>query len=929
MKTILKRSAFLFIALLASSLAFSEKDIKIKITGEDSKENPVHLTLASQDSKIIGNLKITTLNLIVANESGRVLEGELEFPLDEGESVIGYAIDVNGRLREGVAVEKDKGRQVFEAVARQGIDPGLVEKTAGNNFKTRVYPIPAKGIRQIKIVTQGEVKNPEKIKSGVWTETIGKESWFYYSRPILKRERAKTLPKNLTVWWDISGSGENRNIDAEINFLKSYIKKLNEPKIAVYPFANELHSARVFEIKSEKELAALEEFLRSLEYDGATNLSYDFANFGGDEILVFTDGLGNWSDPYSRAQSGKKIPTSAINSSASADHARLSSIAQKSGGLYVNLAEILGYAQNDKNIEKAAALFTSEPYRLIRADCDKAEVAELYPADGTVVSDSFSLSGILKKKSAKITLHFGYGNSIEESVVVNISAVDEIESDYIAREWAVKKIESLSADYEKNRQEIIALAKKWTVVTKDTSLIVLETAQDYARYGITPPQSDKELRVEYDKIVARQGSANFKPIDENAKGGIPDSVYRVFEEFKNWWNTSLEEFKKKKTKKDKGGIVRPLGAARNSQAAEEELSVEADAPMLEAMAVDSVNIESAAAPHLMSRAARTDSANGSSSERAAKEGQSTATQSSIKLQAWSPDSDYLKTLKKTPTEKMYEKYLELKKSYGASPAFYMEVSDYFAEEGLQGESVRILSNLAELNLENTDILRALANKLVERKMYALAVPVFEKLVLLKGEVPQFYRDLGMAYHLCGEEQKAVDTLYSVAQKKWDSRFDQVQQIALNDMNAIIAECARKNIKLDTSALDKKLIENFDVDVRIILTWNTDDCDVDLWVTDSDGEKCYYGNRITANGARLSRDFTQGYGPEEFCIKAAPKGALKIEANYFGNHQQKLLQPVTVQAEVYTNFGRANQKRELLTLQLNDVKGTFLIGEVEF
>lgn len=80
---------------------------------------------------------------------------------------------------------------------------------------------------------------------------------------------------------------------------------------------------------------------------------------------------------------------------------------------------------------------------------------------------------------------------------------------------------------------------------------------------------------------------------------------------------------------------------------------------------------------------------------------------------------------------------------------------------------------------------------------------------------------------------------------------------------------------------------------------------------------------------MSRDFTQGYGPEEFALKSAPGGSYKIQANYFGNHQQKLLQPVTVQAEVYTNFGRPEQTRQVLTLQLNDVKQTFDIGEIVF
>ena len=133
-----KRLAFIaVISILGSSFAFSERNIKIKIAGENVKNNPVNLTLASSSTERLGNILITSINLIVANQSDRILEGELEFPLEEGESVIGYAIDVNGKLRKGVVVEKDKGRQVFEAVVRQGIDPGLIEKTSGNNFKTR------------------------------------------------------------------------------------------------------------------------------------------------------------------------------------------------------------------------------------------------------------------------------------------------------------------------------------------------------------------------------------------------------------------------------------------------------------------------------------------------------------------------------------------------------------------------------------------------------------------------------------------------------------------------------------------------------------------------------------------------------------------------------------------------------------------------
>jgi uncharacterized protein YfaP (DUF2135 family) len=78
---------------------------------------------------------------------------------------------------------------------------------------------------------------------------------------------------------------------------------------------------------------------------------------------------------------------------------------------------------------------------------------------------------------------------------------------------------------------------------------------------------------------------------------------------------------------------------------------------------------------------------------------------------------------------------------------------------------------------------------------------------------------------------------------------------------------------------------------------------------------------------VSRDFTQGYGPEEYVIHRAPKGPYKIMANYFGSQQQSVQGPVTVQATVITNFGRPTERRQSLTLRLTEQKETVTVGEV--
>ena len=60
-------------------------------------------------------------------------------------------MDINGTLVDGVPVEHTTARVTYEKETRKRVDPGLVEQTIGNNFRTRVYPIPANGKRTIKV----------------------------------------------------------------------------------------------------------------------------------------------------------------------------------------------------------------------------------------------------------------------------------------------------------------------------------------------------------------------------------------------------------------------------------------------------------------------------------------------------------------------------------------------------------------------------------------------------------------------------------------------------------------------------------------------------------------------------------------------------------------------------------------------------------
>ena len=77
-----------------------------------------------------------------------------------------------------------------------------------------------------------------------------------------------------------------------------------------------------------------------------------------------------------------------------------------------------------------------------------------------------------------------------------------------------------------------------------------------------------------------------------------------------------------------------------------------------------------------------------------------------------------------------------------------------------------------------------------------------------------------------------------------------------EINELIA---RHSSKLNPKNIPKKLIAEMPVDMRVVLNWNRASTDIDLWVTDPDNERCYYGHRFTEMGGRISVASVPGSG----------------------------------------------------------------------
>ena len=145
------RASLLVLFILAAAGALAAQTVGPALVVREGDVGSLRLARVEVEARILGSLSETKMTLTFANPSGRELEGDLYFPLPEGAAVCGYALDIEGKMIDGVVVDKEHGAQAYEAIVRRRTDPALLEHVHGNTFRARVFPIPRKGTRTISL----------------------------------------------------------------------------------------------------------------------------------------------------------------------------------------------------------------------------------------------------------------------------------------------------------------------------------------------------------------------------------------------------------------------------------------------------------------------------------------------------------------------------------------------------------------------------------------------------------------------------------------------------------------------------------------------------------------------------------------------------------------------------------------------------------
>lgn len=113
-------------------------------------------------------------------------------------------------------------------------------------------------------------------------------------------------------------------------------------------------------------------------------------------------------------------------------------------------------------------------------------------------------------------------------------------------------------------------------------------------------------------------------------------------------------------------------------------------------------------------------------------------------------------------------------------------------------------------------------------------------------------------------------------------------------------------------------------LRVLLSWDSDNTDIDLHLVTPDGGHVWYGNRSLPNGATQDVDVTTGYGPEIIATPTPLKGQYLVYVNYFGGGYREDSESGDVEAAqalttarvtIVTEEGTPNEKQESLLVPM--------------
>lgn len=821
-------------------------------------------------------------------------------------------------------------------------------------------PLSHNGIWHSKITNQSPPKEitltcnaPDMPEALV--EENSEDGNFYISVPftIEVPKKEVTAAPSLIIFWDISGSMDDSSKSLK-NLVEALIAMNPKARITIVPF----HFTVLDPIQVRNSIDSIENLMRQQFSAGATDLVNLFRS--SEKILsqvapetravLITDGndtLNGDAEILEAFKKVKQIPWLIVAANDHSNGGLLEQLADESAGSYVSNSILV---QAKDVLEKTIMSFapklelwsgTQMPDdRIVQAISLNVNLQLLY-----LVGKTTRINGV---EDITFKLTQGPNDSFIQKryryrIIPDLSGL-------VRTDWARSRLQTMLVSASTSDQQWIEFGKKFHLVTPETSLIVLESWQDYLRYEIEMPP---DVRAEYERTLAPQ-----KPQIQNAIPGTTKrlgngSIYGIVSDDNklplpgvnvtlrssseldlavnvtnqngqyrfanlNPGTYSLElllegfSLTQRQDLHISSGSQIQLNIQMEPSLAEEMMVVTGESPLIETTSTSSTTFFDFEALEELPAARNAwrivDQTSGIDSDQTDSSASSRNRNSKtiwnydgVNLNKCSDFSNQLEALKGSKSAKK-KFYIDLRKSCLPVKRFYLESAEIFAEDDPEF-SLRILMDAVEFINSESGVYRILAKKLQVWQRPDLAEKILMKAIRTSPE-PQNRLELGHLYAQLGKITEARLQLDNALNNPQTSQYAGLHQIIQSELSRLMKVSEGRSIQIDND--DRS-------GLTVLLSWDTNYTDIDLHVVEPGGEEVFYSHNTSAAGGYLQADNTAGYGPEIYTIAKPQSGEYKVRIRYYGNDRTSAAQSATGIVTIYQKDQKGEYLRQEVTL----------------
>ena len=283
------------------------------------------------------------------------------------------------------------------------------------------------------------------------------------------------------------------------------------------------------------------------------------------------------------------------------------------------------------------------------------------------------------------------------------------------------------------------------------------------------------------------------------------------------------------------------------------------------------------------------------------------------IENYNSKSNFLVELEKSTTfEEANNLFLSKKKtSAGNSVPFYIEASDYFKRWDKE-YSLEILTNIAKMAKNNPKALKAYAYKLEERGEFKKVVSIYNRILALRPDSAQAYRDLALACEAAGDYETAFTLFYQIVYNKIPNvDCSGIQELAYNEFRHLLAF---HKLKVPYQTLPNEMLTvGYKQDIRIVVEWTDAPVDFDMHYVSPDNKFFAWSHTKFSNQKQLEDEVKSGYAVKEQIIDDAKTGKWLVNLQYFEMEQSK--NPTYMKYTIFQDYGLPSETKTIKIIPL--------------